>query len=198
MQEWRRRYRVTRTGLAVIADVVGKGADAAALTALVRRTLRAIAGEPSPAALLARLNAAIVSQRRRCTTFCTAALARIGPAPERNGRRLHPLPVLVRRHCPAAAVEKSGSLLGPVEEIQVAGRSVELWPGDALVLYTDGVTDARGGGGLVGQQRLPSLLDATRGFTPAAIVASARAALTRHAPGPPSDDVALLAVGVAL
>ncbi|MGI8593122.1 MAG: SpoIIE family protein phosphatase [Solirubrobacteraceae bacterium] len=130
----------------VIGDVCGKGAEAAALTALMRYTLRAAAmDEEDPSAILAQLNQAILSQRSD-GRFSTALFARIEL--EDGGAKLcmasggHPLPVLVRAGGAAEVVGAAGTLLGVLPDVRHVDCRVWLGPGDALVLFTDGLTEA--------------------------------------------------------
>jgi serine phosphatase RsbU (regulator of sigma subunit) len=131
----------------LIGDVCGKGAEAAAITALARYTLRAAAmREESPVAVLEVLNQAILRQRtdRR---FCTVLYAYLTP---RDGRLTvefasggHPLPIVVPASGAAHEVGGPGTVIGIARDPDLEREAVELGPGDALVLYTDGVTDAR-------------------------------------------------------
>ena len=132
-----------------MGDVCGKGPDAAAVTALARYTLRAAAmRERLPSRSLGLLNEALLRQRddRR---FCTVAYAYLEPLAE--GARVgfasggHPLPLLLRADGTVEAVGEPGTLLGVVPDPNFEDRSLSLGPGDALVFYTDGVIEGRGG-----------------------------------------------------
>ena len=129
----------------VVGDVCGKGAEAAAVTALARYTLRAEAGrELRPAEALTRLNAAMLRQQDD-GRFLTLAYAVLTHEPD--GSRLivacagHPPPVLLRNGRGSALLGHSGSLLGVFEDPSFVERSVMLEPGDSAVFYTDGVTE---------------------------------------------------------
>jgi PAS domain S-box-containing protein len=132
----------------VIGDVLGKGAEAAAVTALARYTVRAVAGHsPSPATTLAALNDEMLRQNpdRR---FVTAVLARLEPRAEGGARLVvaaggHPPPVLLRAGGEVEVVPCPGTLLGVEPDARSFDREIELAPGDTIVLYTDGVTEAR-------------------------------------------------------
>ena len=131
----------------VIGDVCGKGAEAAALTALARYTLRAAAlAHAAPA-----VPCSPSSTRHCCATGSTTASARCctrrSPRARTACRSACPRAGTRCRSCcvRAAAVETVGSpgtLLGIVDAPQLGEQSVELAPGDALLLYTDGVTEA--------------------------------------------------------
>src|SRR5205823_1726090 len=132
----------------VIGDVCGKGADAAALTALVRYTIRALATpERSPSEVLELVNSAILRQRAD-NRFCTAAYARLtvrgdGGATVTFSNGGHPLPLLMRADGSTGPIGHSGTLLGVVSDPGLSDETIEIAPGDGLVLYTDGVTEAR-------------------------------------------------------
>ena len=133
----------------VIGDVLGKGAEAAAVTALARYTVRAVAGRsPSPAATLAALNDEMLRQRNPDRRFVTAVLARLEPHADGGARLVvasggHPPPVLLRAGGDAEVVPCPGTLLGVEHDARSFDQEIELGPGDTLVLYTDGVTEAR-------------------------------------------------------
>jgi PAS domain S-box-containing protein len=132
----------------VIGDVCGKGAEAAAVTALARYTLRA-AADPSvpPAATLQRLNAELlrqsVDQRFLSAVFGHVELLGAGAARLTLATGGHPSPVVLRRDGGAEALDLSGTLLGVAAGIKPGQAVVELGAGDGLVLYTDGITEGR-------------------------------------------------------
>jgi GAF domain-containing protein len=145
-------YDVFDTGssrwAAVIGDVCGKGPEAAAITALARYTLRATAmTQDVPSRILATLNEAMLRQRddRRFSTVLYACLDRGG---HDRGTCLrfssggHPLPLILRAGGDAIEVGTPGTLLGIVADPDLTDEEIDLQPGDAVVLYTDGVTDA--------------------------------------------------------
>src|SRR4051812_553132 len=128
----------------VVGDVCGKGPQAAAVTALARYTLRAhaVAGL-RPSYQLARLNDALL--RQHSPGFVTVALARLEQTA--TGARLelatagHPLPILWQGGR-ATALGDVGTPLGIIEQPDLPEVSVDLSPGDLLVFYTDGVSEA--------------------------------------------------------
>ncbi len=135
--------------MAVLGDVCGKGAEAAALTALARYTLRAAAIREGaePARLLGQLNTAILSQRsdmRFLSAICLFLdLDDDGAATARVCVAGHLPPLLVRASGAVERVEGGGGpVLGVWDEPELTEQKVLLEPGSRMVLYTDGVLDA--------------------------------------------------------
>jgi PAS domain S-box-containing protein len=180
----------------VIGDVCGKGAEAAAVTALARYTLRAVTTRsPSPAATLATLNEEMLRQMPD-PRFLTAVLGHLAIAPD-GGARLtvasggHPPPVVLRAAGTPKVVRCAGTLLGVVPEARSSDCVVALLPGDAVVLYTDGITEASRDRPIAPE----ALGEALQEALPDGAGAIARAAVRladRHAEGALRDDVAVL------
>lgn len=130
----------------VVGDVCGKGPEAAAVTALVRHSIRAFAFvRPSPAQVLGAVNEVMLGHAL-AQRFATVVVARMDltatPVRATLAGAGHPPPVLVRAdgsaHCPAVR----GTMLGVRPGSNVVDVEVELDPGSTLVLYTDGLLDA--------------------------------------------------------
>jgi PAS domain S-box-containing protein len=191
-------FRAGDAWMLVVGDVTGKGPAAAAITSLARYTMRTAAMyERSPAAVLARLNEALaVDPERR--QLCTAVCARIevggdGTLVATVARGGHPPPFLVAAGGGAELVGTPGPLLGAFDGGAWDERVVVASPGDALVFYTDGVTDTRGeGGALYGQDRLAGLLDTAMALDADEVAARIDEALQAFERGQQRDDVALL------
>jgi PAS domain S-box-containing protein len=177
----------------VIGDVCGKGAEAAALTALARYTVRAAALQTrSPGAVLGQLNAALLRDRLDFR-FCTVLYVSLTPQADRIAVCLsaggHPLPLVLRAGGTVETVGSPGSLLGIVDPPELAEDRVELAPGDALVLFTDGVTEADRA---AGPERLPNVVAGCAGAGAADIAAAIEREALAAAGGPVRDDVAVL------
>ena len=185
----------------VIGDVRGKGAEAAALIGLARHTLRAAAiREEEPVRILATLNEALYREGSD-ESVCTALYAGLEPA--ESGVRLeitsagHPLPLIRRADGRIETAGRSGTLMGAVRELDLHCEPAILLPGDSLVLYTDGVSEARsGGGGFFGQERLASLIESASDSDAGALAASIEEAVLDFQDGDPRDDVAILVIRV--
>jgi serine phosphatase RsbU (regulator of sigma subunit) len=184
-----------------IGDVCGKGPDAAVVTALARYTLRAVAlHEHVPSATLATLNDAMLGQLAG-DQFCTVAFARIAPAGEGRFRALlslggHPPPLILRRSGRVDAMNPNGTLLGMLENPDLSDTEQVLEPGDTLLLYTDGVTEARVRSWELGEEGLATLLQGCAGQSPGEIVEAIERAVVGVQEGEPRDDIALVAIGV--
>lgn len=197
-------YDVFATGpdlwAVTIGDVCGKGVEAAKVTALARWTIRAAAVHlRSPAQVLHLLNQAMLRQDPEAERFVTAAYATLEQTPTGVEVRLclagHPL-ALVRRH--GGRVESAGvpgTILGTFEAIDLVDVTVHLDPGDALVLYTDGVVEARCGTAFYGDQRLRDLLVGADG-TAASIAERIEEDVGEFTAHRLSDDTATLVIRV--
>jgi serine phosphatase RsbU (regulator of sigma subunit)/PAS domain-containing protein len=186
-------------GLA-IGDVAGKGAPAAALTALARHTARtASLTLPShgPAEVLGAVNDGIL-RRAGSGRLCT--LATVYGRPDGNGFELitacggHPLPLILRRDGTVEQAGVPGTLLGLIPDIQVPETRVHLASGDLLLTWTDGLEDHRRSGEFFGEQRIVDLLAGGSTFSAHDHIARILDAVLGFSPIPPRDDIALIAV----
>jgi serine phosphatase RsbU (regulator of sigma subunit) len=110
----------------------------------------------------------------------------------------HPPALVVRAR--QAAVEPFGALgtiLGATADAALRDVSVALAPGDALVLYTDGVTEAGSRAQPFGQAGLERLLLQVAGEPPDVVVGAVEQAVVDAQPGEPRDDLAVVALSVA-
>lgn len=195
------RLRSNDWGL-VIGDVCGKGAQAAALTALARYSLRAAAvHNEAPADVLRELNDALLDEPDLGDRFCSVVFARLELDVCGAWVTLacggHPQPTVVRRAGWIDVRGQPGMLLGLFDDPDLADDRVGLGPGDALVFCTDGITEARNAAGeMFADEALPTLLlesaDADAQHIADRVVAEALA----HAAGSVHDDVAVLVVRV--
>ena len=181
----------------MVGDVAGKGPLAAASTGLVRHTLRALARyEDSPAAVLRAANAALLEQLPP-DDFCTVALVEVDVVAMRARIALagHPLPMLARPGEPVREVGEPGQLLGAVEDPEIYDAELELRSGDLLLLYTDGVIEARDDHGQLGPERLSALIEMLGGNPPAELTGRLLRAISAFE-GIQRDDIALVALRV--
>jgi PAS domain S-box-containing protein len=178
----------------VVGDVTGRGATAAALTGLMRHTLRAIATFTGSATrALDKLNHELVARPRMslCTAVCVVLRDTAGEAQADIICAGHPLPILVRDGA-ADYVGAFGPVLGAFAGERWLPVVVPLRPGDILVLYSDGVLDATGAEDRFGPDRLQTVL--APALSAADAVARIEQALADFQVGPQADDTAVLAV----
>ncbi|MBI2684420.1 MAG: SpoIIE family protein phosphatase [Actinobacteria bacterium] len=186
---------------AVLGDVCGKGPEAAAVTALCRHTVRALAmreREGRPSRILAHLNRALLRRDSNDVQFATAIYARLDPRPDgldvAIARAGHPPALVVRESGTIESYQVVGGLLGVVPDMHFGEEAVRLFDGDTLVLHTDGVTEARRGNQFFGEERLRGILSETAGQTPDAIVTRIRTAIEQFQRGVLRDDVGILVI----
>jgi sigma-B regulation protein RsbU (phosphoserine phosphatase) len=183
----------------VLGDVAGKGPVAAATTALVRDALRAATHlERDPVALAALVNELLLEQGGDPPPMCTLALLVVRRAPGglrvRCVRAGHPPPLLVRADGATDWVEPPGALLGAIDDPGVVACDIALGPGDGLVLYTDGLTEADAPSRLLDDETLARGVAVAAGTGALPLLESARALAGGKAGL--RDDVALLALAV--
>ncbi|MEN3279334.1 MAG: hypothetical protein V7607_474 [Solirubrobacteraceae bacterium] len=185
----------------VVGDVSGKGAEAAAVTALARYTLRAAAlEEVPPSGALRRLNTAMLDDDT--SQFATVALAYFAKAgPGEVDVRLslagHPAAAVVRRDGEVEMAGRFGMMVGLRAEPVLHDVELRIGAGDVLLLYTDGVTEAGPRGRPLGEDGIATVLRPLAGKPPQTIVDAVEQAAVAAQPGDPRDDIALLAISMA-
>ena len=141
---------------AVVADVSGKGAGAALLAALIQGAL--IAATDSPSSLgrrMERLNRFLLDRTlgEKYATVFYCLLDRGGLL--RYVNAAHCPPLIVRSGGAMADLDATGMPVGLIESAEFAVAEAHLNPGDKLVVYTDGVTEAQNAAGeFFGKKRL--------------------------------------------
>ena len=189
-----------------LGDVCGKGAPAAALTSLARYTLRAAAVyESEPAQVLTNLNTVLNHEYQGTDPrFCTVIFGLLTPDSEADGFMLtlagggHPPAALLRADGGAEYLNTpGGQLIGALAHPHVATTTVRLAPGDTLLLYTDGLTEAHTAatGGRYGDEALLEFLSDLAPTTAAVTVAALQDLLDTFGVGV-DDDAAVLAISV--
>lgn len=182
-----------------LGDVCGKGPEAAALTGLVRHTIRTAAvGGRKPSSVLELVNRQII--RNKVDRFCTATLGRIRRS---NGSVHvdvscggHPPPLIYRPGRTVEAADCLGSLLGVFPEPSLAEVLVELEPGDAIVFYTDGLTERFEREGTGGDSQLVALLWDSDGLDADQIADRIYLDAAEATGDGPRDDLALVVLRV--
>jgi len=182
--------------LLVLGDVSGKGPRAASVSAIARAALRAgLLYETGPAALVGALNAVLLRELDG-DQFVTLVLAVLAPRAAGG----HDVEVVLAGHPPALVVRATGEVVpagrtGPALGVEAdAAWPVDrtlLRPGDALLLYTDGLVEARRPR-LVEPDALAATVAAAAVADPEALIDAVYEALVGGTGGGP-DDVAMLA-----
>ncbi|MEV0909594.1 PP2C family protein-serine/threonine phosphatase [Streptomyces hokutonensis] len=191
-----------------LGDVCGKGAAAAAVTSLARYTLRAAAVyDPDPAAVLSNLNTVLNHEYNgHDPRFCTVVFGLLTPEGEHGGFRItlasggHPPALLLHADGSVDQVDTpGGQLIGVLPDAHIATATVHLAAGDTLLLYTDGLTEARqartGDGDRYGDEALLHFARALAPTTASDAVAAIRDLLDTFGTGI-DDDTAVLAINV--
>lgn len=180
----------------IIGDVSGKGLEAAALTVLVKNTVKAYAHErDSPSRILTKTNE-VAFRASPSNTFVTLFVGildmKVGTLQYCNAG--HPPPLVVGTGgdvrippdgCPAAAM---------FQGIEYVDSTIDIEPDDLIVCFTDGVTEARRGGSLYGTDRLTGAARSADRSSPQIFLDAVLAQVLEFAGGSLSDDVALLVV----
>jgi serine phosphatase RsbU (regulator of sigma subunit) len=185
---------------AVVGDVCGKGPEAAALSALARHTIRAAnVNLRKPRRILAFLNQ-LVLQSGYPDRFITVAYCRMRPGAGcinvTLGRAGHPPPLLLHRDGSVARQGRPGTLIGVTPEPKLSDQVFAMYPGEAMVLYTDGVTEAKGLEGRFGQRRLEEELAQCAGMSADDIADHLQKSVLAFQMEQSQDDVAILVVRV--
>jgi PAS domain S-box-containing protein len=184
---------------AVVGDVSGKGSEAAALTALVRHSLRAASMlGVRPAAALELVNRLLLADPQG-SRFCTVVYARMRRTPGTLRLRFanggHMSPLLLRADGQVERVETGrGPLVGGVAGLVFREDTLELAPGDLVLLYTDGVTEVSRRDLDFGERDLRETLRAHTGASAEAVVAAVEARAVALQDGEPRDDIAVIAI----
>ena len=184
----------------VMGDVCGRGVAAASLTALARYTVRAGAiDEGDPSQVLHLLNRAILDTDTD-ERFCTIAHAVVEPQDPGALVTLacggHPLPLLRRADGSVHEVGRPGTAIGLFEELDIHEVQLDLGPGDALVLFTDGFTEARAPDGRFAGDLLATTLEQAAGTSAEALAEAIDRAVLAFEGGRARDDMALLILRV--
>ncbi|MFJ9775399.1 SpoIIE family protein phosphatase [Kitasatospora sp. NPDC101157] len=149
----------------MLGDVCGRGATAATTTALVRHTARAVAPLlPGPEAVVRAVNKALLQRPdSHGTGFVTLVYGHLTPA-DGHGLDLtlvragHTHPLHLDRHGTAHPVDIPGTLIGISDDPHLTTHHLHLEPAESLLLYTDGITEARNHQEQFGEERLVEAL----------------------------------------
>ncbi|MFD5271572.1 SpoIIE family protein phosphatase [Streptomyces sp. NPDC058335] len=190
-----------------LGDVCGKGAAAAAVTSLARYSLRAAAVyDPDPVAVLSNLNTVLTHEYGGDDPrFCTVVFGLLSPDAARGGFHItlasggHPPALLMRADGGVDYLPTpGGQLIGVLPDAHIATTTIRLDPGDTLLLYTDGLTEAHTGRNSDDRYGDEALLDFAQALAPttaSGVIDAIRELLDTFGTGV-DDDTAVLAIGV--
>lgn len=185
--------------LLVFGDVAGNGPEAAVITSRIRSAVAALTlVEKDPARLLYLLNEAMLSAGT--SRFATVVIGSMVPA---DGLTItlssggHPAPLLLRADATVAEVLVPGTLVGVLPHARFGKTVITLAPGELCLLYSDGITEARGGpqgDQVFGQHRLVAALAGCAGLPAAEVIARIEQVTAEWLADGDRDDIAMLAV----
>ncbi len=183
----------------LIGDICGRGSEAARLTALARHSLRlALMLGHGPAEALAALNHALLRSDND-GRFCTAVCGLFSEAPDGSalievGVAGHPAPLVVRSDGAVTPIDAGAPLLGVLDDATFTQTEARLEPGETIVVYTDGVIEARRDGEMFGAERLGHVLSSSSVGGAEAVVVAVLEAVTEFDASASKDDLAILAI----
>lgn len=180
----------------LLGDVSGKGVQAATLTALVKNTIRTLAYEnDSPAAIIKKANA-VIFKATPLSSFATIIFCILDTA---SGRLAycnagHTRGIIKTTEGTIALLEVSSPLAGAFEDVEFKDGETTLETDDILILYTDGVTEARHDGELLGEEWLVEFIARMGSTPPKKLPEAIFDEVLRYTGGKLSDDVAIVAM----
>ncbi len=196
-------YEVLRVGddrvVVVVGDVSGKGIPAALFMAVTTTLIRVVAdGLERPEQILLRVNDFLAAQNPQ-NLFVTIACAvfHLRDKKVAYASAGHPSPVLLRSGiAPSLPFDTTGIPAAITAGTEITSESLDLQDGDALIFYTDGVTEAfNAQGEQFGEERLLAHLKERAGQSASELVKCTLEAIRAHAGGDPqSDDITIVAV----
>ncbi|MFJ9086074.1 PP2C family protein-serine/threonine phosphatase [Streptomyces sp. NPDC102384] len=187
--------------VAVLGDVCGKGLEAAVTAGRVRHVLQALVPFAADhTQVLTLLNRALLSANR--TPFVTMVLATAVRRGAYVRLRLssagHPAPLVVRTTGRVEEAPTRGTLIGAFADIELTTAEVTLNPGETCLLYSDGITEARGGplgDTMFSEDRLRTVLSQCAGMPPEVVTERVQMVASQWVGGRRHDDMAVLAIG---
>jgi phosphoserine phosphatase RsbU/P len=185
-----------------VGDVCGKGIEAAKIAALAGHTVAAVATRLSaPSDVLAWLNDTLLARNLSPGLFLTGVYGTLTARETSFSVRLacagHPPPIIRRSGGSVEFVDAAGPLVGILTDFKLNEAAFSLAPGDALIIYTDGVDEARRGSELYGTERLVNLVSRIGSAADAASITEAiESEALEFSGGVATDDVVILVVKV--
>ncbi|MFD6491814.1 PP2C family protein-serine/threonine phosphatase [Streptomyces sp. NPDC060188] len=185
---------------AVLGDVCGKGMEAAVLTGKIRNTLQALLPMATDhQRMIDLLNGALLnSHHTRFATLVMASAVRVGGSVQlRVTSAGHPPTLIVRRDGTVEEGRSRGTLVGTFPTAPATTVSETLAPGEFCVLFTDGITEAKGGplgDEYFGEVRLKDAVSRCAGMAAEAVVEHVQMLASQWAGHGPHDDMAVIVI----
>ncbi len=178
-----------------VGDVCGKSLAAAAQSAVVRYMLRAYAAESSPGEALSRLNAAVITQSPN-QPFVTLVVAYVDVARHMFEYAVagHPRPIVLAGTVEFPMPGEGNVPVGIFRGATYPTNRAVLPDDSCVVLYTDGVTDARRDGVLFGEERLHEAVRANLPLDAQALADTLLETVKEYSGGVLADDCAVVAI----
>ena len=185
-------------GLVTIADISGKGIEAAVNTAFVKYSIRTLAlNNADPAVILSAFNSAFLDTIKDPNLFVVAFVGIL------DARTMHLTyasaghsGAFLRRGSDVTQLEVTGPVVGIDRDVRFSSQSVALQPRDLLVLATDGLTEARDRSGAVLDDAGAIRLVRSGPTDPQACADELVSAIRRRSGGRLADDLALLVISI--
>ena len=184
-----------RVGI-LVGDVSGKGLEAAVLTSIIKDTIRAYAHEnPSPADVIAKANIALGAAAKLpdfASVFFAVIETDTGKMSYCNAG--HPPAAVVAHGAPVRLLEGTSAVIGAFPDLVYTDNTISLGADECVLLYTDGVTEARDSeGAFFGEEGLLSALASLQSTDVSALPETVFDAVLGFTDGRLTDDTALLA-----
>ena len=181
-----------------LGDVSGKGLPASLLMANLQATLRSqIVLDPSPEACISRTNK-LIYRSTDSETFATLFLGILDSQKHEisYSNAGHDYPILIRSGNDPESLKAEGTVVGFIEDYDFEEKFAPINPGDLVVAFSDGITEAENPGEeQFGSERLLKILDENRELPAGQLIDRIIAAVREHAgDAPQSDDMTLVVV----
>ncbi|HEY5506382.1 MAG TPA: SpoIIE family protein phosphatase, partial [Coriobacteriia bacterium] len=182
-----------------VGDISGKGLDAAALTSLVKNTIRAQGSDPlkTPAQVMEFANRLLMREslpEMFATVFFGVLDTTTGRLTYCNAG--HTDGAIGRLGTPMGRLPANSTLVGAFADARFTDSTADMRPEDVLFLYTDGLTEARGAEGMFGEERVFAILQALDSGDPWVVASRVMGQVGDYAKGHLSDDLAILVVAL--
>lgn len=181
-------------------DVEGSGVEAAVVAQRIRDAVRTAAlVNPDPSFVLGLANQVLLAETeeestRLATAICARVQSEAGHCRVTMANAGHLPAFLIRVDGDVEELQSQGTALGLEDHSEYDSVTATIGPLDSLLLYTDGVTEARGALDLFGEERLQRLLGHLGGVPARAQVEAVAVAVSEHLADRPQDDITMLAL----